>query len=224
MRTCRAHARASDPDGLTAIDILVNPDDATVERAKAVNARLRQCVPSRCTLDATHLPHVTTLQRYVHTKHLDEVVGAVESVISATDLSALDYEAAVIRCTDWNATGQGLAVFFVTINCQVPDFQTAILVAVTPSVDSDGTGAAFVTEADEPDIEENTLRWVDAVVPDQIGPEYVPHVSLEFATLAELEVIGAETCDPFPIVPISIAACHLGNNGNARTELHSRKV
>jgi len=49
-------------------------------------------------------------------------------------------------------------------------------------------------------------------------------VSLGFATLAELEVIGAETCDPFPIVPISIAACHLGNNGNARTELHSRKV
>ena len=48
---------------LTAIDILVNPDENTLERARAVNARLRQSVPRGFELDATHLPHITILQR-----------------------------------------------------------------------------------------------------------------------------------------------------------------
>jgi hypothetical protein len=30
---------------LTAIDILINPDKATIERARKVNARMRQSVP-----------------------------------------------------------------------------------------------------------------------------------------------------------------------------------
>lgn len=56
---------------LTAIDILVNPDENTLERARAVNARLRQSVPSGFELDATHLPHITILQRYVRTADLE---------------------------------------------------------------------------------------------------------------------------------------------------------
>ena len=48
---------------LTAIDILVNPDDVTLDRARAINARMRQSVPTGFALDATHQPHVTTLQR-----------------------------------------------------------------------------------------------------------------------------------------------------------------
>jgi hypothetical protein len=30
---------------LTAIDILINPDEATIEHARKVNARMRQSVP-----------------------------------------------------------------------------------------------------------------------------------------------------------------------------------
>ena len=63
---------------LTAIDILVNPDEATLEHARKVNARMRQSVPDGFALDATHQPHITTLQRYVHTADLDQVYDAVE--------------------------------------------------------------------------------------------------------------------------------------------------
>ncbi len=31
---------------LTAIDILINPDEATIEHARKVNARMRQSVPT----------------------------------------------------------------------------------------------------------------------------------------------------------------------------------
>ena len=94
---------------LTAIDILVNPDDVTLERARRANARMRGSVPSGFSLDATHQPHVTTLQRYVRSADLDEVYAAVEATIGATDVAALTYRAVAIGHADWGVPGQGLA-------------------------------------------------------------------------------------------------------------------
>ena len=86
---------------LTAIDILVNPDDAAIAKAHAFNARMRQSVPSGFALDATHQPHITTLQRYVRTANLDRVYEAVENTINATAVGTLGYEAVAIGHADW---------------------------------------------------------------------------------------------------------------------------
>jgi hypothetical protein len=61
---------------LTAIDVLVDPDEATMERARAVNARMLQSLPQGWALDDTHQPHITTLQRYARTADLDQVFQA----------------------------------------------------------------------------------------------------------------------------------------------------
>jgi hypothetical protein len=207
---------------LTAIDILINPDDDTVERARAVNARLRQSVPGGFALDASHQPHITTLQRYVRTADLDQVFGAVAKIIAATDIATLTFEAEMIRHVDWGIPGQGYAVFVVKPGPGVLDYQARLLSAVTPFAESGGTAAAFVTGADG--INDTTLKWVEEFVPGQIGARYVPHLSLGFATLDDLKVIESEPFAPFPIHPASIAVYHLGNNGNARTELKSWKL
>jgi hypothetical protein len=54
------------PD-LTAVDILIEPDAASFEQARAVNRRMPRSVPAGITLDDTHLPHITMLQRYLIT-------------------------------------------------------------------------------------------------------------------------------------------------------------
>jgi hypothetical protein len=208
---------------LTAIDILVNPDDATIERARAVNARLRRSVPTGYALDATHQPHITTLQRYVHTADLDQLFDAVELTIAATDIATLTFEALAIRHADWGIPDQGYAVFFVKPSPAVLAYQADLLSAVAPFVGSGGTAAAFVTDG-APDINETTLKWVEQYVPDQIGSNYIPHISLGFATLDDLKVIEEEAFDAFDVHPSSIAVYHLGNNGNARIELKSWKV
>ncbi len=41
---------------LTAIDVLIDPDEATMERARAVNARMLQSLPQGWALDDTHQP------------------------------------------------------------------------------------------------------------------------------------------------------------------------
>ena len=203
---------------LTAIDILVNPDDAAIAKAHAFNARMRESVPSGFALDATHQPHITTLQRYVRTADLGHVYDAVEQTINATDVAALGYEVAAIGHADWGVPGQGLAALVIKPSAEVLAFQANLLTAVTPYLGSDGTPEAFVRDPGE-EISQSTMDWVQNYVPHQIGAKYIAHLTVGFGTLEDLEKIEAEPFDAFPIHPASVAVYHLGNSGAARTQL-----
>ena len=68
---------------LTAIDVLIDPDEAALARAREVNARVLESMPEGWVLDDTHQPHITTLQRYVRTADLDRVYDAVEKTVAS---------------------------------------------------------------------------------------------------------------------------------------------
>ena len=204
---------------LTAIDILINPDQATLDRARQVNEMIRRSVPDGFALAATHQPHITTLQRFVRTADLDRVYTAVTDTIAATDVTALTLRAVAIKHADWGVPGQGLAVLYVQPSAAVLDYQSRLLAAVNPCVESGGTAAAFVRDETDPDISPTTIAWVDNYDPQQIGDAYTAHVTVGFATLDDLARIEAEPFDEFDVRPASISVYHLGNNGTARNEL-----
>lgn len=56
---------------LTAIDILLDPEDAMLTQATADNARLRENYSQGFALDATHTPHITVLQRMMYQPMLE---------------------------------------------------------------------------------------------------------------------------------------------------------
>ena len=206
---------------LTAVDVLVNPDEATLGHAFAWNTRMRESVPDGFALDASHQPHITTLQRYVRTADLDDAYDAVHRTLAATDTSALSYQSVGIRHADWGVPGQGLAVILLRPGPQVLDFQAALLAAISPFTESGGTAAAFVTEPGE-GISQSTLDWVDGYVPAQIGPDrYTAHITVGFATLDDLGAIEAEPFDAFTVRPTAVAAYQLGNSGAARKLLQA---
>jgi len=66
---------------LIAINVLLEPDAATVEKAKAIDARLRENYPASFPLDANHAPHITILQLFVKTVDLGQVAAAVSNVL-----------------------------------------------------------------------------------------------------------------------------------------------
>ena len=74
---------------LIAINVLLDPDAATVERAQATNARLREDYPDGFALDANHAPHITLLQRFVRTADLDAVAHAVTEVLRTEQVDEL---------------------------------------------------------------------------------------------------------------------------------------
>jgi len=56
--------------GVTAIDILLEPDATMLKHAEANNARLLKVDPTGFSLDETHAPHITMLQCFARTEDL----------------------------------------------------------------------------------------------------------------------------------------------------------
>jgi hypothetical protein len=83
IHPANAQANGASKDTLIAIDILLQPDQAMISKANAVNTLLRGNYPGGYSLDATHAPHVTLLQRFVRVKDLDAVTAAVAKVYAA---------------------------------------------------------------------------------------------------------------------------------------------
>ena len=88
-------------------------------------------MPDGFALDATHQPHITTLQRYVLTADLDIVYDAAERTIADTDVAALSYQAVAIRHADWGVPGQGLAGLVIKPSSDVLGLQAILLAAIT---------------------------------------------------------------------------------------------
>jgi hypothetical protein len=201
---------------LTAIDVLVDPDEATMERARAVNARMLKSLPQGWALDATHQPHITTLQRYARTADLDQVYEAVAETLAQTDMTSLSYQAVKIAHADWGFPGYGPAVLLVQVSPEVLDFQARLAAAVAPFTESGGTAEAFVADPGEV-ISPTIVKWVEAYVPAQIGAgKYLPHLTVGAAKFDDLKTIEAEPFDEFTVHPVGVAVYHLGNNGTAR--------
>ncbi len=204
---------------LTAIDILINPDDATIKRAREVNARMLKSMPEGWVLDDTHQPHITTLQRYVRTADLDKVYEAVEQTIADTDMAALSYQIVKIAHADWGFPGYGPTVLQVQVSSEVLAFQAKLVDVVKPFVESGGTAAAYVKDPDE-EISPTIIDWVEKYVPAQIGEgKYFPHLTVGVAKFDDLKVIEAEPFEPSTVHAAGVAVYHLGNNGTARAEL-----
>ncbi len=209
---------------LTAIDIVIDPDEAALGRADEVNARVLKSMPEGWDLDEMHRPHITTLQRYVRTADLDHVYTAVENTVAGTDMASLSYQAVKITRADWGFPGYEPTVLLVDVSDDVLDFQADLVDAVAPFVASGGTAAAFVTEPGE-EISPTVVKWVEGYVPNQIGDgKYLPHITVGVADFDDLKIIEAEPFDAFPVHPVSVSVYHLGNNGTARVELKSWRL
>lgn len=210
---------------LTAIDILINPDESMLQKARVANTRFRENLPDGFALDEQHTPHITTLQRYVRTADLEQVFAAVGTVIESRDLSHLELRAAKYAHLPIAALpGVGLAAMVVSPGPQLLQLQSDLIDAVTPFTESGGTAAAYVTTPQEPDINEDTLRYIEHYVPDHSGPNYIAHVTVGLAQLDFLAELEAKPFDEFVFHPAGFAVFKLGNNGTAQQELRAWKV
>ena len=207
---------------LTAIDTLINPDETMLARAREVNRRLLQSVPSPTgfALDEHHQPHITVLQRYVETTDLDQVYGAVGSLVASVDASALTFTTVAIRHMEAAAfPGIGLAGIVVKPSDAVLDFQSKLIDALKPFTRSGGSADAYVRTDAEPEINDATIQYIENYVPEHSGTNYLAHVTCGLAKLDDLATIEAETLEPLTFGPAGISVYQLGNNGTAAKHL-----
>lgn len=214
-RTSEHHRAEVQPasDQLIAIDILLQPDQTMVTDANKVNAILRGNLPTGYSLDATHAPHVTLLQRFIRQKDLPAVTAAISKVYAAHPPTALQLKAQAIDYVMWS--GVAVTVYVVERTPQLMSLHEAIIKAVEPFSVSGGTGAAFVGT----NINAETIGWVEDFIPKSSGANYIPHVTLGIAKQDFANELKAKPFTQFTFSPIGAAVYHLGDFGTAAKKL-----
>ena len=202
---------------VTAIDILLKPDATMVQHATATNERLRKVFPKGFSLDASHRPHVTLVQRFVLTENLEKVYAAVGKVFASTDVTALKLEA--FKYYYIPDKDLGLAGIVVKPTPQLLELEQQVIDAVTPFAVTTGTSAAFVTTPEDPEILPALITYVTEFVPKHSGKNYEAHVTTGLAPREYLDKMLAEPFEAFTFSPVGAAVYHLGNYGTAAKEL-----
>jgi len=211
--------RADEPNPVTAIDILLEPDATMVKHAAAANRRLLREFPKGFALGETHRPHISCLQRYVRTADLDKVYSAVGKVLAEEKLTTWKLKAYKYYFIPWKEIG--LAGIVIEPTDELINYQQKLIDAVAPFTVKTGTAAAFVTTKEDPEINQPTIDYVETFVPDASGKKFNPHVTIGMASQEYLNKMLEEKFEEFTFSPVGAAVYHLGNFGTAREKLKS---
>ncbi|MFO0798500.1 MAG: HAD family hydrolase [Gemmataceae bacterium] len=207
-------AQPSADAGVTAIDVLLDPDAVMTARAGAANARLRADFPKGFALDADHAPHVTIVQRYVRTADLEKVYAAVAKVTRDENPTGLELKATGYY--DIPYQGLGLAGIVIRPTPELLRLQQKVLDALAPYTVEKGTGAAFAPDPTGAAINQPTIDYVAGFVPAGTGAKYNPHVTVGIGTRAFCDKLKAEPFEAFAFKPRAVSVYQLGNFGTAQ--------
>jgi hypothetical protein len=211
------HAQAAVEPSITAIDILLEPDATMLQHAQANNERLLKVFPKGFALDASHRPHITLVQRFVHTADLDKVYAAVGKVFASGTVTSMKLEA--FKYYYMPDKEIGLAGIVVKPTPELLKLEQDVIDAVTPFTVKTGTSAAFVTTPEDPVINPLLIEYVSVFVPKHSGEHFSPHVTTGVAPREYLDKMLAEPFEPFTFSPAGAAVYHLGHFGTAAKEL-----
>ena len=205
------------PSPVTAIDILLEPDATMLQHAQADNARLLKVYPKGFSLDATHRPHITVVQRFVRTAALDSIYTAVGRVFAGAHVTALKLQA--FKYYYAPTVDLGVAGIVAKPTAELVKLQQEVIAAVTPFTVATGPSAAFVTTPEDSIIDPGLIQYVATFVPEHVGEHFSPHVSIGLAPKAYLDQMLAEPFAPFTFSPAGAAVYQLGQFGTAAKQL-----
>lgn len=208
--------------GVTAIDILLEPDSTMLRRAQTINARLLAVYPEGFALDETHRPHITLIQRFVRTDDLDQVYAAVGRVVADTNVQGMALEAFAYGYTPGGDIG--VASILVRPTPEFLRMQQEMITAVAPFTLETGAISAFTAAHDDPASDAALVDYVTTFVPNQTAEHAQPHVSTGAAPKPYLDAMATEPFEPFMFSSAGVAIYQLGPFGTAAKKLQAWEV
>ena len=218
----QAHGRESKTaSDVTAIDILLSPDEVMMDRARAANDRLRADYPKGFALDATHAPHVTLIQRFVRTGDLDKVHAAIAKVLKEENPTSWELNATGYY--DIPVENLGLAGIVIEPTADLLRLQQKLIDAVAPFNSDNATAEAFARRPDGKTIAqaEATIDYVTSFVPKASGKNFNPHVTIGLGTRQFLDKLKAKPFQSFTFKARAVDVYQLGEFGTAQKLLWS---
>ena len=203
---------------MIAINLLLVPDGATVEKAQAANARLREDFPHGFALDANHAPHITLLQQFVRTADLDEVAKVVTEVVRTEQ--SMQWESTAIGYYALADKDLRLVGIVIEPTEDMRRLQQRIIDAVAPFAVEKGTSEAFAPRPDGGAIGQPTVDYVNRFVDSHTGMNYHPHLTVGIGTREFVDALKAEPFEAFTVRAICVSLYQLGDYGVAQKKLY----
>ena len=193
--------------GKLAVDVVLLPDEAMMQKVIAANKKLVEKFDSEIVLDKDGcLPHISLAMGVLEEGDVGTVEGILRSVAEQTSLGKL--EAVGVR-TSVNAKGQKVSVFEVKKTRQLQQLHEQIMVRLASSFDHNVTSEMLYGAGE---VAESTLTWI-ADYPDKASFEnFFPHITVGFG---EAEGQGF----PLEFSVSRLALCQLGNHCTCRKVL-----
>jgi len=203
---------------LIAINVLLEPDAATVEKAQAVNSRLLESYPDGFSLDVNHAPHITVLQRFVRVVDLDKVAKVVTEVLRKD--SPTKWQSKAVGYYDLAFENLGLVGIVIEPTQDLRQLQGSIIDAVAPFAVEQGTGDAFAPRFDGGAISQPTVDYVNNFVGPRTGINYNPHLTVGIGTRGFVDALKEEPFEVFPVQAVSVSLYQVGDFGVAQRKLY----
>jgi phosphoglycolate phosphatase-like HAD superfamily hydrolase/2'-5' RNA ligase len=210
------HQRSSNMT-LIAINVLLNPDAATIEKAQATNSRLREDYPDGFALDANHAPHISILHRFVRTADLEKVANAVAEVLCTEQ--PMKWESKATGYYDLAYQNLGFVGIVIEPTQDLRRLQQRIIDAVAPFA-VEGTGEAFAPRPDGREISQPTVDYVNNFVGSRTGTNYHPHLTVGIGTRDFVDALKAEPFEAFTVKAVSVSLYQVGDYGVAQRKLY----
>lgn len=200
-----------------AIDVALLPDESMQQRARELNARLRESYPGCFPLDDQHLPHITLMQAFLQGRDLEDIWLRIKDIRIRGKLRA--------EAFDYFARGEiGSCGFDVSLPDWLGEAHQRALEAIFPFAQEKADERAFLTTRDEPTISASSLNYVRTFASERSGKRFNPHVTLGQAQVEFLESLRREGFEAFEFDVDALAICQLGNHGTCRRVLRVKRI
>ncbi|HEY7641073.1 MAG TPA: DUF2891 family protein [Steroidobacteraceae bacterium] len=197
---------------VVAINVLLLPDQSMSRRAKEINGQLRQSYPQGFALDASHVPHISILHRYVSAETLPQVFAAVEQVATKHSPVGVTLTASGLESSPWE--GHQVTSIKVQKTPELSALQDELVAALRPYAVESGGADAFVTTGGETAVGDQTIDYVRTFVEKQTGENFKPHITAGIS-----DSPPASDFKPMQFKVAALVVYQLGNVGTARKEL-----
>jgi hypothetical protein len=208
--------------GIIAINVLLLPDERLAAYARDLNQRLLERSPEGFMLDASHVPHISLVHRYVRCADLPKVLAAVERIATRHDLGGQTLNTSGLTHAPW----QERVVTSIRVEKTPPlaALQGDLVAALRMYSVARGTRDAFMATAAEPHVDDQTIEYVRTFVDEHTGERYQPHVTVGISDNESARWIAAQPAHPLEFTVDAMAVYQLGDVGAARKELWRRSV
>ena len=197
--------------GRKAVDVVLLPTEAIMDRAIEVNAELVEKFGKKIALNKENcLPHISLAMGCVNERDIAAIGKILQTI--AKECSLGDLRVVDIRTTA-NSAGEKVSVFEVEKTRELQLLHEKIVEKLTLYLSCDVTGdMVYGTEVDE-----LTLHWIKNYPKKSSFANFLPHITIGYGEINDFSF-------PIKFAASKLALCHLGNHCTCRKILVSIKL